>query len=516
MAVVERKRKSGSVFYAVNMWRGKQVSEMVGPRKREAQSRDRAMKGEIKDGTYQPPANTLANAQRFKEFADAWAGQRTNAYADDERRMLRLYVYPRARLADCFLDDWKHADTDWLVAELRKETKPDGSRRLSDKTIANLMGLLSLIFDSAVRAEKCSKNPIGLEPRKLKRRPLVEKEIYSAAESAVLTRHHSIPWPLRVLNAICLFTGMREGEACGRRWRDLQAAAPLPAIRVRDQYDGKPLKTERARMVPIHPELGAVLKAWAEEGFELYTGGPPTPDDFIVPNVSSRAQCRNHTRSSFYKLFVRHAEAAGVRPRSLHSTRHTFISLCLRGGANKFDLEKVTHNAKGDMIDQYTHGVWEPLCKAVLCLNLDAHPELHSRSGSGGDSGSGGPKQILNSSQELTVIEQPPGVQFPAPPLLNEHKTSLSRKPRQEKRQGIEESLGDFSAGLREANRRRKRALLSLREADPEGAAPGLAFTRGLDAAYRGDIEATLRALVEAGSALGLCEGPSDGGAVGR
>jgi hypothetical protein len=59
-----------------------------------------------------------------------------------------------------------------------------------------------------------------------------------------------------------------------------------------------------------------------------------------------------------------------AKNRTLHSSRHTFITMCRRGGARKDVLEKVTHNAKGDIVDAYTHWDWNPLCEAVLCLQL--------------------------------------------------------------------------------------------------------------------------------------------------
>jgi hypothetical protein len=38
-----------------------------------------------------------------------------------------------------------------------------------------------------------------------------------------------------------------EGEACGRRWRDLDRnARPLASLHVATQYDGEPLKTDNA------------------------------------------------------------------------------------------------------------------------------------------------------------------------------------------------------------------------------------------------------------------------------
>lgn len=385
MAVVGRKRKSGTAYYAVREWHGRQVAELVGTSKREAEIRDRAMKKEIDDGTYEPPEHRKALTVR--EFSDVWGKRRTNASAEDERRILRLYVLGRPWFADRRLDEIRPRDVDRLVRELQAEKLGDGARRLTDKTIANTVGVLRQLFSAAMREDRCIRQPVVLEPGLLRRSPTVEREAYTVAEAVVLMRHHAIPESIRVLNALCLLGGLREGEACGRRWRDLDGApAPLPSLTVADQYGGKKLKTERPRVVPVHPELATVLEGWAREGFELLTGRKPEPDDFIVPNVGPRSKKKHHTRSSYYKAFVRTAAAAGVTTRSLHATRHTFISLCRRGGARKDVLERVTHNARGDIIDRYTHLDWLPLCEAVLCLSLDVHPDLHRDSGTLGDS----------------------------------------------------------------------------------------------------------------------------------
>jgi integrase len=386
MAVVARKYKSRITFYAVNDWRGKQVAERIGPNQREAALRDRTMKKEIKAGTYQPPMSVVARTTGG--YIESWLKERTNAYAPDERRMVKLYLEPREWLMEKPLDEVVPSDTDRLVKELRAEKKPDGSRRLSDKTIANVLGLMKQVFAAGIRADLCIRQPITLPPRTLKRTAAKEKEIYTPAEVVVLTRHHSIPWPIRVLNALAFFTGMREGEVCGRRWRDLEDASVLPAIVVRDQYEGRPLKTERPRVVPIHPELSKILTKWAEEGFELYTGRRPEPHDFIVPSTSRRRGSVNHSRSSYYKAFIKYAEVAGVRPRSLHSTRHTFITLAQRCGARKEHVERITHNARGDIVDRYTH-MWSPLCEAMLCLNLEVLPDVHPASRTPGNSGGG-------------------------------------------------------------------------------------------------------------------------------
>ncbi|HVW30435.1 MAG TPA: hypothetical protein VHC69_33995 [Polyangiaceae bacterium] len=65
-----------------------------------------------------------------------------------------------------------------------------------------------------------------------------------------------------------------------------------------------------------------------------------------------------------------------MRFEGCHLTRHTMITWARRGGAPADVLESVTHNAAGAIIDQYTHWDWEPLCKAVACIDYGTAVEL--------------------------------------------------------------------------------------------------------------------------------------------
>lgn len=441
MAVVARKRKGFTTFYAVNEWLGKQVAEPVGRNRRDAETRDRAMKREIAAGTYRPPGET--KSVTIGQYATAWGAARTNAYGSDERGVIRKHIASAVELAALRLDEATPTHVARWVADLKRKPGRKG-RAMSDKTIANVVGVLHQVFEQAIREDRCSRNPVNLAPGTLRRRPKDEVEPYTVAEAVVLTRHQAIPWPIRVLNALGLFAGLRKGEACGRRWRDLDdAPRPLPSMTVKSQYEGQKLKTDRYRVVPLHPELQVVLAAWAELGFELYTGRKPTPDDFIVPNASARAKAPMHTESSYYKLFCRTAPLAGVTPRTVHATRHTFISLCRRGGARSDVLERVTHNAAGQIIDRYTHFDWAPLCEAVSCLRLDARPELHPVGGNGGNQGSPqtcsqAPRLLDSSNSEASA-----SASIPDASTLEQQENSGELKPRQDARQELE---GDAAA----------------------------------------------------------------------
>lgn len=501
MAVVARENRSGVVYWVVNQWNGKQAWERVGTKKRQAEVRDREMKAEIAAGEYRPKAGS--KAVTLGDFADTWGKGRTNPNAKEERRGLRLYLKPRSWLTEKRINDVSHADMDRLLAELKSETKPgSASRRLSDKTIANFFDTLTQLFKASIRLGHSSIQPVMLEAKALDRTPAAEREIYTPAEVLVLTRHHKIPAPVRVLNALCAFAGLRLGEASGRRWSDIGEGEPLPGLLVRTQYGGRPLKTRRPRMVPIHPELGAILSAWHAEGFELYTGRKPTADDFIVPQAGRRSSLPYWGPTTYYVAFVASAEAAGVRPRTIHSTRHTFISLCRRGGARADVLERVTHNARGGIIDRYTHFDWAPLCEAVLCLRLDAHQDAHR-------------PQVL--SGETSVREPAIGSGFdengPGKPTSEQGLVPGGRYPKQLPGSSVagpsKFSSQSTGAGTSVPQLTREERLSALAKLDPEAARPGLAVCRALTAAYRvgaGEpgAEADLdTALVDAVEAIG-------------
>jgi len=366
--------------------------------------------------------------------------------------LLRLHVISRTWLAELRLDAWKPIPhTSRLIAEMKAELKPDGSRRLTDKSIANCLGVLHRMFKTAILADLCVRQPIVYEPGTLDTTTDKEIEIYEKPEVVALTRDTRIPWPIRVLNGLCTLGGLREGEAVGAKFGELDLAPeclPLGALVVRRQYEGRKLKTKRPRVVPLHPELRALLDAWLSHGFELYTGRKPTPEDFIVPNVSKRAKKPHHTRSTYYKHFIKACLAAGIRPRSLHATRHTFISLCRRGGARADVFEKVTHNAKGTMVDRYTHFDWDPLCEAVLCLNLDVRRTVQPTLESAGNSGPGAAGEMGSTARNSSGLALARSVQFPAPPPTIQHENRDAKKSRQDFRQEIERRVFRAKARL--------------------------------------------------------------------
>jgi integrase len=363
MGVFARTRKSGTVYYVSFIHDGKLVQERAGTDKRAAQALERQRKREVRDGTYsrnQPCARpTLA------QYTERWLARRRNRTVDDDKARLELHVLPA--LGKIELDEIRPRHVRELVESLC------AANEIAPKTIRNVYGVLRTLFRDAVIDEIILANPCVLPKGTLPAVAREEKTIYSREELETLLSSPKIPQDRRTLYALAGLTGMRHGEAAGRRWRHYdREARPLGCLEVGTQYEDLPLKTsnekQRPRRVPVHPLLAGSLGAWHAEGFAVYFGRAPAPEDFIIP---SRRGPRRHRvcRSSLTKL-IQDCERTGIRPLTFHRLRDTFISLARRGGARKDVLERITHNASGDIIDRYTSFDWEPLCEAVSCLKV--------------------------------------------------------------------------------------------------------------------------------------------------
>jgi integrase len=181
----------------------------------------------------------------------------------------------------------------------------------------------------------------------------------------------------RVVYALALLTGARHGEVAALHWRHIDTTAePLRRLTIEVAYNSasrieKGVKTDRPRLVTMHPALAKVLASWRLSGWKRAHGRNPGPDDLVIPSPGGGHRTANVTLELFHDDLAR----LGLRKRRFHDARRTFISLCLGDGASKDMLRWVTH-APGDVFDGYTSPPWAALCEAVgkLCVQLPPEP----------------------------------------------------------------------------------------------------------------------------------------------
>jgi integrase len=354
MAVVERKHKRGITYWVATSVRGVKHWERSGTNKREAQQLDALRRREVKEGTFRPDRMTADIT--VKTFIERWLDTRTNRNAENDRRLLELHVLPVAWFAALPMGDVRPKHLLKLIAEIKAVGK------LSEKSVSLVLDLVRVAFRDAVIGDTIETSPYVV-PRGVLKRSGEKRTAYESHEAAkLLERPTELAW--LAWNHVALYGGLRCGEICGLRWGDWDdAPRPLGALEVSRQYDGQPLKTERPRVVPVHPELKARLIIWRGQ-WEAIHCRAPNAADLIFPAPAGTAQ----TKSSAYKAWLRSCKAAEVKNRSVHSTRHTFITFARRGGAPTELVELVTHNPKGTIVDRYTTRAWEELCRVVLAV----------------------------------------------------------------------------------------------------------------------------------------------------
>jgi integrase len=231
MGVFERQRRSGTVYYVSFVWNGRQVQERAGTDRRQALKLERQRKREVRDGTYR--ADKKSGSTTLANYIDGWLEARkargVRTVADDETR-LRMHVLHR--LGSKRLDNITRKDVLDLVEGLRS------GGRVAPKTVRNIFGTLRTLFRDALIEELVAVDPCVLprgalpSPRELSSSSARRKPgVFSREEVRLLLSDPRVPADRRMLYALLFLTGMRHGEAVGRRWRDFDGAAlPLGAL----------------------------------------------------------------------------------------------------------------------------------------------------------------------------------------------------------------------------------------------------------------------------------------------
>ena len=306
-----------------------------------------------------------------KRFADTWIKGRRGRIAtvNDEETRLKLHVLPR--IGSMKLGEVKPRHVREVVRHLVDKGE------LSARSVRHCYGTMVTLFKAAIREELIDSNPCVLGrdelPKKLDKDPAWRATaVFTRAEVEAIISDERIAIDRRVLYGLLFLTGCRFGEVAALRWSAYDRThEPLGMLSVHASYDvrtnkEKGVKTGVPRRVPVHPTLAKLLAAWKLSGWQELIGQAPTDDDLIIPSRRNENRRVTHGRTKFHQDL----ERIGLRPRRIHDTRRTFISLALADGARKDVLRWVTHGPEGDIVDLYTTLPWSALCESVAALKV--------------------------------------------------------------------------------------------------------------------------------------------------
>jgi integrase len=133
--------------------------------------------------------------------------------------------------------------------------------------------------------------------------------------------------------ALLARTGLRPGEACGLRWRDLNLTSVPPRLTVIWQLDRwgelvHPKTATSRRIIPLRPEVAAELEAWRQRQRQRAADGV----DNVYGLVFTTRTGRPIDQRNLSRAFHRARTSAGVDHGSLKTFRSTVATQLAEAG----------------------------------------------------------------------------------------------------------------------------------------------------------------------------------------
>ena len=147
--------------------------------------------------------------------------------------------------------------------------------------------------------------------------------------------HRRIPW--YTIFATFYYTGMRRNELRFLEWKDIDWTKEV--ILVRHKAGFKP-KTDRARQIPIHPELLPILEAL-----------PRNKSNYVFINSRGNILSKDEMTQKLKDIL----KILGLKDGKLHSWRHTWTAHAVMNGTPREVIKAIGGWKDYKMIDRYSH-----------------------------------------------------------------------------------------------------------------------------------------------------------------
>ncbi|WP_104732605.1 tyrosine-type recombinase/integrase [Helicobacter salomonis] len=223
------------------------------------------------------------------------------------------------------------------IAQINKQSIQDFYNQLAQKAPSqfhakNLTHLLKRLLDFALEMDYIEANPF-FKQRLAMAKPPKEKQPLNLEEVSDMLEVCS-DLRLKTYLVVAFFTGARVGEIQALKWSDVNFAKNTIRIeRTLSQKNelGTPKTRSSVRTLEMLPIVKEALLRYLEQN-------PSSPYIFTPGRYLNLAK-------PWYKLL----EQLHLSARKLYSTRHTFASLMLSGGANALRISKMLGHANAHM-----------------------------------------------------------------------------------------------------------------------------------------------------------------------
>lgn len=155
---------------------------------------------------------------------------------------------------------------------------------------------------------------------------------------------------------ICISTGLRLGEICALKWKDIDLEENLLSINATVQriamdgreaktvlLEGSPKSSFSRREIPLSDELTKLLLLYSDAQGEYVIRG-----------------CKPMEPRTYQNKFQKYLQFAGIKKKNFHSLRHTFATNCINNGVDIKSLSEILgHSDVKITLNRYVHPTTE-------------------------------------------------------------------------------------------------------------------------------------------------------------
>jgi integrase len=361
MGYASKVRQKDGKWYVFINHHGQRKAKCVGDSKKAAEEVKRKLEAKLTLGD----AGLLDAAPRvvlFGDYAEQWlAHYVTVACKPSSGRILRSIV--RNHLLPAF----GAQDLRSITRTQVKTFVAQQHQRYTPKYVRNLVRTLHTICEHAIDEEVLDRNPAAKLGRYLPEQRSAPPREINPFTSAELTRYLATmreAYPQHYAYFLCLArTGMREGEALGLHWEDIQfgqdADDPHRFLHVQRTYDPvhhafNTPKNGKSRRVDMSQELRTALLALRNQRFDAAVLHGTTT---IPPVVFCGPHGGPLSPTWLYKLHRRVCARAGLQGNRVHDLRHSYATIQLyeHHAPIQYVSEQLGHASIKITVDTYGH-----------------------------------------------------------------------------------------------------------------------------------------------------------------
>ena len=322
----------------------------------------------------------------FGEYSTRWLEHRKSdpsvaprTYLTDVYQVNTLNItFSDMRISAITRMDVKEFQLSLMTPDSTGKCKTIKGKPLSGTTACAMRKKLKMILQEAVRDNIIVKNPCddlkGPSKDTEEKDPLTRQQV--ARFKAIFDS--SEPTPLLVAMRIALFAGLRRGEVCGLRWRDVDASERT--ITVRRSLCGKTLKfkdtkTEAGeRTIPLDDATYDYLMAYKNGQIKrLIACGKSVEDTCITAEPDEEFM----TPDRMTQRVIKFCNANGFEGATAHLLRHTYCTLLFAANVDVKTVQYLMgHKDPKTTLRIYTHYLKSNGVKAASAIGalMDSLP----------------------------------------------------------------------------------------------------------------------------------------------